>query len=363
MKIGVLCYPTYGGSGVVATELGKAMAQRGHEVHFINYQLPVRLQGNGYSPGIYFHEVVVPDYPLFAHSPWTLALAGRLVHVAQEYGLDVIHAHYAVPHALAAVLARDIVGKIGVVTTLHGTDITLVGKEPDLLEVTRHGIQRSDVATAVSHFLAQETRNQLGVEKDIQTVYNFVDLEQYQRCPNKLSLGQDEAVLIHISNFRPVKRLEDVIRVFAGVRRQRRAVLLLVGDGPQRCAAQTLARELGVQEDVKFMGQEQSIVPLLSAADLLLLPSAKESFGLVALEAMACGVPVVGSAAGGLPEVVGEAGGILCPVGDVEAMTKAALSILADLAPWRRGSRRQAQLFSHTRWVDEYEQIYRQVSL
>lgn len=363
MKIGVLCYPTYGGSGVVATELGKVMAERGHEIHYINQQLPVRLQGEGFSSRIFYHEVALPNYPLFAHPPWTFALAGRVVQVIKEYGLDLLHAHYAVPHSLVAVLARQITGCVSVVTTLHGSDITMVGSAPDLKDITRYVIEASDVVTAVSHDLARETVKLLGVNKEIHPVYNFVDLEHYRRreaTPRSVYATDDQAVLTHISNFRPVKRLRDVVEIFAGVCRQRSAVLLLIGDGPDRCAALTRAQELGVASQVKFLGQQQEIVPLLSATDLFLLPSEKESFGLAALEAMACGVPVVGSKVGGLPEVVGP-GGILCPAGDVKEMTAAALTILANLLPWRQQAREQAEKFSEPRWVDRYEGLYRQV--
>ena len=365
MKIGVLCYPTYGGSGVVATELGKAMSQRGHEIHFINSQLPVRLQGNGYTSNVFFHEVAVPNYPLFAHPPWTLALTGRVVQVIKEHGLDILHAHYAVPYSLVAVMARQITGRTGVVSTLHGTDITLVGSEPDFLDVTRFGIESSDAVTAVSQDLAQETVSRFMISKPIHTVYNFVDLDLYQRQesnPRSIYARDEQVVITHISNFRPVKRLGDVIEVFARIHRMRPAVLLLAGDGPERCAALARARELGVADDVKFLGHQLQVVPLLSATDLLLLPSEKESFGLVALEAMACGVPVVASSIGGLPEVVGTDGGMLCPVGDVDIMAAAALSIIDDLPAWRQRVRLRAQFFSQDRWVNEYETIYRQVA-
>lgn len=364
MKIGVLCYPTYGGSGVVATELGRAMARRGHEIHFINHQLPVRLHGDGFSENIYFHEVAVPNYPLFVHPPWTMALAGRVVQVIREYGLDLLHAHYAVPHSLVAVLARQVAGNVGVVTTLHGTDITLVGVEPDFLEVTRYAIESSDAVTAVSHALARETAERLTIEKSIHTVYNFVDLEDFSRQednPRDHYAQAGQAVLTHVSNFRPVKRLLDVVEIFARVRSQRPAVLLLVGDGPDRCPALCRAKELGIAEDIRLLGQQQQIVQILSASDLLLLPSEKESFGLVALEAMACGVPVVGSNVGGLPEVIEGKGGILCPVGAVDDMAAAALRILDDLPAWRLISREQAHKFSEERWVNEYEEIYKQV--
>ena len=340
------------------------MAHRGHEVHFINHMLPVRLEGE-FSNEIFFHQVTVPNYPLFAYPPWSMALTGRVVQVIKEHGLDVLHAHYAVPHSLVAVLARQIAGQVGVVTTLHGTDITLVGSEPDFLEVTRYAIENSDAVTAVSQALAQESRERFALSIPVHTVYNFVDLDHYRRqvdSPRSHYARPEQAVLIHISNFRHVKRLTDVVEVFARVCRQRPAVLLLVGDGPQRCPAAERARQLGVAEDVKFLGQHQDIVSLLSASDVLLLPSEKESFGLAALEAMACGVPVVGSNAGGLPEVVGAGGGLLAPVGDVASMAGAALQMLEEISPWRSGARKEALRFAQPLWVDKYDEIYRQVT-
>ncbi|MTI96384.1 MAG: N-acetyl-alpha-D-glucosaminyl L-malate synthase BshA [Firmicutes bacterium] len=365
MKIGILCYPTYGGSGVVATELGKELARRGHIVHFINSQLPVRLDGDGFSDKIFFHEVSVPNYPLFSHPPYTLALAGRVVQVIKEQGLDLIHAHYAVPHSLVAVLAREISGQARVVTTLHGTDITLVGTEPSFLDVTRYAIEASDCVTAVSASLARDTRELLAVNKEVHTVYNFVNPDIYRPVPpaiREVYVGEGEHLLIHISNFRPVKRVPDVIEVFARVRESVPAVLLLVGDGPQHCHALAKARELGVSEHVCFLGQQREVVPLLSASDVMLLPSEQESFGLAALEAMACGVPVVASTAGGLPEVVADGiGGRLLPVGDTRGMAAATLEILGNPRRWREGALERAQNFSSTRWVAEYEALYRQV--
>jgi len=363
VKIGILCYPTYGGSGVVATELGLAMARRGCQVHFVNHLPPVRLKADDCSR-VFFHEVSVPNYPLFPHPPWTMALTGRVIQVIKEYGLDLIHAHYAVPHSLVAVMARQITGRVKVLTTLHGTDITLVGTQPDFLEITRFAIENSDAVTAVSKALARESVERFGLRCPVHTVYNFVDLEHYKRRDEGLRsvyAEPGELVLVHISNFRPVKRLVDVVEIFARVRQKRPAVLILAGDGPQRCAALARARALGVAADVRFVGLQQEIVPLLSAGDVFLLPSEKESFGLAALEAMACGVPVVGSDTGGLPEVVGNGGGILAPVGDTEAMAAAVLEIARDLPAWRASCREQAQKFSADIWVDKYQDLYRQV--
>jgi N-acetyl-alpha-D-glucosaminyl L-malate synthase BshA len=368
MKIGISCYPTYGGSGVVATELGLKLAARGHEVHFISYAQPFRL--DAFRPNVYFHEVVVPAYPLFEYPPYSLALASMMANIGRQKGLEVLHCHYALPHAASAFLAKQMLKEpLQVVTTLHGTDITLVGNDPSFLPITRFSIERSDAVTAVSEHLRQRTIAEFGVGDRIQVVPNFVDPEEFApgradgTCDRSLK-PCGEALLAHVSNFRPVKRIGDVIRVFARVREHLPARLLLIGDGPERPAAEAMARELKVAAEVLFLGKQTAIAPLLAAADLFLLPSDSESFGLAALEAMASGVPVVGSRAGGLPEVVVEGEtGFLRPVGDVEGMAEAALLVLRDRARreamGKAGRERAIALFHPDRVVDQYEAIYR----
>jgi N-acetyl-alpha-D-glucosaminyl L-malate synthase BshA len=368
MKIGISCYPTYGGSGVVATELGLKLAGRGHEVHFLSYAQPFRL--DVFRPNVYFHEVEVPTYPLFEYAPYSLALASKMADVAKSRGLELLHCHYALPHATSAYLAKQMSeAPLAVVTTLHGTDITLVGNEPSFLSITRFSIEHSDAVTAVSQYLARRTVEEFAVKMPIHVVPNFIDPEEFQRTSDpecdKALRPKNEKVLVHVSNFRPVKRLRDVVAVFARVRERVPARLLLVGDGPERHATEAACRELKVDDSVLFLGKQQALAPLLSCSDLFLLPSDSESFGLAALEAMACEVPVVGTRAGGLPEVV-EHGvtGFLEPVGDVEAM--AADALLALTEPGRRDEmgkaarERAIRLFHPEQVVDQYEAVYRQ---
>jgi len=338
MKIGITCYPTYGGSGVVATELGKELASRGHEVHFISYALPIRLT---VSDRIYFHEVEVLTYPLFEYPPYDLVLATKMAEVMTRFDLDILHVHYAIPHSISAYLAKMMLTdrRVPFVTTLHGTDITLVGNDRSYLPITRFGIEQSDAVTAVSQYLRQRTVDEFQIRRPIRVVPNFVDCNVYQRStdPGKRSrfAEPDEGILIHISNFRPVKRVEDVIAIFARVRAERRAKLLMVGDGPERPKAEWLAGTHGVANDVLFLGKQNDMSQLLSIADILLLPSENESFGLVALEAMACEVPVVATRVGGVPEVVHhEEDGFLCDLGDVPRMASACVRLLQD-APLR----------------------------
>jgi N-acetyl-alpha-D-glucosaminyl L-malate synthase BshA len=370
MKIGITCYPTYGGSGAVATELGIALAERGHEVHFITYQHPFRLPA--FFPGIYFHEVDVLRYPLFEYPPYDLALAVRMHEVVRSHGLDLIHAHYAMPHATSAWIAREMLvdggGDTRIVTTLHGTDITLVGQDPSYRPITKFSIERSDGLTAVSRFLREETYRAFGCTGcDVEVIHNFVDPSVYDRnaYPHTLRerVGRDRAVLMHVSNFRPVKRVQDTVRIFARVRRELPSVLVMVGDGPDRSAAEREAHELGVQDDTYFLGKLDTVAPLLASADLFLLPSQSESFGLSALEALACGVPVVASRAGGIPEVVTDGvTGVLEEVGDVDAMAAAALSILRDRDRWHSMSTAAATdaraRFSRQEIVSRYEKFY-----
>jgi len=369
VNIGIACYPTYGGSGVVATELGLKMAARGHQVHFITYAMPFRF--DGYQPNVFFHEVEVPRYPLFEYPPYSLALASTLADTATRQELDILHCHYALPHAASAYLARQMIERaLPIVTTLHGTDITIVGNDPSFLPITRFSIERSDAVTAVSSWLRDRTRIELGVEADIDVVPNFIDGAEFARvtrpdCSDAMAPG-GEHVLVHVSNFRPVKRVHDVIEVFARVRAKVTARLLLIGDGPERPAAEQLCRELGVDDDVVFLGKQAVLPPLLSCACLFLLTSDAESFGLAALEAMACEVPVIGTDAGGLPEVV-EQGvtGMLRPVGDVEGMAVDALHILGDRELHKKmalaARARALREFDPDRVVAQYEAIYRRV--
>lgn len=371
MRIGISCYPTLGGSGVVATELAMALAASGDEVHVISYAMPSRLRL--IHPRLAFHEVVVPHYPLFEYPPYSLALATKMVEVATYQKLDLLHVHYAVPNAVSAVLARNIVGDGGfkVVTTLHGTDITLVGNDPNYLATTRYGIEQSDAVTAVSEALRRQTEEQLGVTRHIDVIPNFIEPERYeeaQRQPGARRWARDgEALLVHVSNFRPVKRVLDVVKVFEIVARQVDARLLLVGDGPDRAQVEQYCRQQNTCDRILFVGSTASIEEVLIGADLFLLPSVTESFGLAALEAMSCKVPVIATAVGGLPEVVEEGvTGFLRPVGDVEGMAAAALELLTDRERLRRfgeAARQQAvERFSEDAVVERYRELYRRVA-
>ncbi|PYP64941.1 MAG: N-acetyl-alpha-D-glucosaminyl L-malate synthase BshA [Gemmatimonadetes bacterium] len=370
MRIGITCYPTYGGSGAVATELGMALARRGHEIHFITYQQPFRLPS--FLPRIYFHEVDVGRYPLFEYPPYDLALAVRMHEVVLAHKLDLLHVHYAIPHATSAWIAREMLAPtrpdIRVLTTLHGTDITIVGQDPSFHAITKFSIEQSDGLTAVSRFLQRETVRAFGcTDCEIEVIPNFIDPQVYDRAKYKAALRDQVAasdrVLMHISNFRPVKRVRDVVRIFARVRQEIPSVLVMVGDGPDRVHAEAEARELGVDDRVFFLGKIEAVAPLLSAADLFLIPSQSESFGLSALEALASGVPVVGSATGGLPEVVrdGETGA-LCEVGDIDAMAAAAIDMLRDRDRWEEMStlaaRDARERFALDDVVEQYESFY-----
>ncbi len=371
MNIGISCYPTYGGSGVVASELGKVLAEEGHKIHFISYAMPIRL--GGYSENIYYHEVEISTYPLFDFPLYTPALASKIVEVAQFEQLDIIHAHYAIPHATSAFLAKEILGassKLKIVTTLHGTDITLVGLEPSFLPVMKFSIEKSDGVTAVSNFLKEKTKTNYSINKDIRVIPNFIDTQKYQRTPQpdvRRSLAaDDEKVIIHVSNFRPVKRVGDVVRIFAEIRKKVPSKLILVGDGPDRSSCEQIARELGVSQDVKFLGKQLELVCLLSASDLFLMPSQSESFGLSALEAMSCEVPVVSSSVGGLPELIvhGETG-YIAEIGDIERMAKYAIELLTNNQRYRlfaSASRRRAiEQFESRKVVHEYIRYYEEV--
>lgn len=372
MRIGITCYPTYGGSGAVATELGLKLAERGHEVHFISYAQPFRL--GSFRERVFFHEVEMEAYPLFEHPPYSLALAVAIHDTARSRELDLIHAHYAIPHATSAWIAREMLAgerDLPVVTTLHGTDITLVGGHPSFHAITRFSILRSDRVTAVSSFLKEETVRTFDVPRErIDVIPNFIDTTLYTRdklpCHRSVLAPAGEAIVMHVSNFRPVKRTVEVVEIFARIRTALPARLVLVGDGPDRPVALERARELGISDHVLFLGKHASVDELLSCADLFLLPSQSESFGLAALEAMACGAPVVASAVGGLPEVVqdGVTGFLLQP-GDVEGMAEAALSLLRDPARWKEASDAGRTLaverFSAERVVPVYERLYQEV--
>jgi len=370
MRIGISCYPTYGGSGVVAAELGKVLAERGHEIHFISYAMPIRL--DGFLGNIMYHEVEISSYPLFDFPLYTPALASKIVEVSRFQKLDILHAHYAIPHATSAYLAKQILGADGpqIVTTLHGTDITLVGLEPSYLPVMKFSIEQSDGVTAVSRFLREKTLTNYNIQKDIKVIPNFVDINKYKRIDAKEVCGRltspGEKVMIHVSNFRAVKRVEDVIRIFDVVRQKLPSKLFLVGDGPERSNCEKLARELNLMNDIKFLGKQIELVPLLSASDIFLMPSQSESFGLSALEAMACELPVISSSVGGLPELVlhGETG-YIAEIGDIDRMAKYAIELLTNSARYKMfaaaGRKRAVDNFSSEKVVDEYEQYYEQV--
>src|SRR4051812_12903977 len=370
MKIGITCYPTYGGSGAVATELGIALAQRGHEVHFITYQQPFRLPT--FLPRVFFHEVDVGRYPLFEFPPYDLALAVRMHQVVREHSLDLLHCHYAIPHATSAWIAQQMLREqksdIQVVTTLHGTDITIVGQDPSFHAITKFSIEKSNSLTAVSQYLQRETLTAFGCTAcRIEVIPNFIDPAVYNRDRWQGNLRPQfdtgRKVLMHISNFRPVKRVKDVVRVFAQVNRAVPSVLVMVGDGPDRHDAEQEARDLGVDQYVHFLGKIDSVAPLLAAADLFVLLTSSESFGLSALEALASGTPVIGTDAGGLPEVVrnGETG-FLGEVGDIDGFARAAIDILRDTTTWDRMSRTAVadarERFSKDDIVERYEQMY-----
>ncbi|HEX6616827.1 MAG TPA: N-acetyl-alpha-D-glucosaminyl L-malate synthase BshA [Gemmatimonadales bacterium] len=372
MKIGITCYPTYGGSGAVATELGLELARRGHEVHFITYDSPFRL--HGYAERIYFHQVEtrMGRYPLFDHFPYTLALASKQHEVVLREGLELLHVHYAIPHATTAYLARQMLAgerPLRVITTLHGTDITLVGQESSFYAITKFSIEQSDEVTAVSSYLRDETYRAFGcVSCNIRVIPNFINLREYHPADpgaRETLAPPDTKVVTHVSNFREVKRVKDVVRVFARIRRAMPAVLVMVGDGPERVDAEQEARELGVAGDVRFLGRLDSVASLLQASDLFVLPSQTESFGLAALEAMACGAPVVATRAGGLPEVVDDGvSGILEPVGSVEAMGRRAVELLRDTPRYqamREAAVAKAREFSADRVVPMYEALYHEV--
>lgn len=367
MNIGIVCYPTFGGSGVVATELGKALAKEGHKIHFITYSQPTRL--DFLNENLYYHEVDFRSYPLFEFPPYELALASKMVSVVKNEKLDFLHVHYAIPHASAAYMAKQILKTHGItipfVTTLHGTDITLVGKDASYEPVVTFSINQSDGVTAVSEHLRKETYSSFQITNEIEVIPNFIDLEKFKKqkkehfkkaiCPN------GEALVVHTSNFRRVKRVQDVIKVFANLHNEIPSKLLMIGDGPERTKAETLCRELDIGDDVRFLGKLEAVEEVLSVADLFLMPSEKESFGLAALEAMACEVPVISSDAGGLPELnVQGVTGFMSSVGDVEDMTRRALFVLdkSNLPAFKHNALKRAQEFDISRILPLYENYY-----
>ena len=377
MRIGITCYPTYGGSGVVATELGIELAERGHEIHFISYSQPIRLTEP--HPRIHFHEVEVSQYPLFEYPPYDLALATRMAEVAELYDLDLLHVHYAIPHSVSAMLARQMLScdhvrtprRLPYVTTLHGTDITLVGLDRSYLPITRFSIEQSDAVTAISNDLKRSTLESFSISKPVHVIHNFVNCDLYRRDERveerRLEFAEPgERLLVHLSNFRPVKRVTDVMEIFDRVQKKIPSRLMMIGDGPDRRAAERLACERGIHAKIHFLGKQDGVHEKLALADVMLLPSEMESFGLAALEAMACEVVPVASRVGGVPEVI-ESGvdGFMAPVGDVEAMAGCAISVLGDdalLTRMRKAARSTAQArFCTTKIIPQYEELYREV--
>jgi N-acetyl-alpha-D-glucosaminyl L-malate synthase BshA len=371
MKIGIVCYPTFGGSGVIATELGKALAEKGHHIHFITYNQPVRL--DFFSENIYYHEVTVADYPLFEYAPYETALTSKLVDVVKYEKLDILHVHYAIPHASVAYMAQQILAAQGIyipfVTTLHGTDITLVGKNASYEPVVTFAINHSDGVTAVSESLKNDTYANFKVCKDIEVIPNFIDLNRFSKKAKdhfKKAIAPDgEKLIVHTSNFRKVKRVQDVVHVFDRVRREVPSKLLLIGDGPERSYIEQLTREVCTGEDVRFLGKQDAIEEILSVCDLFIMPSESESFGLAALEAMACQVPVISTNTGGMPELnINGVTGYMSKMGDVDDMAKNAIGLLQDekkLQLFRQNALKQAARFDIQQIMPLYEKYYRQV--
>jgi N-acetyl-alpha-D-glucosaminyl L-malate synthase BshA len=370
MKIGIVCYPTFGGSGVLATELGKALAEKGHEIHFITYQQPVRL--NGFHTNIFYHEVRVPTYPLFDYPPYELALASTMVDVILNHDLDLIHAHYAIPHASAAYTAKQIVKQktgrsVPVITTLHGTDITLVGRDKTYEPVVTFSINESDSITAVSENLKEETYKHFDIKKEIEVIHNFVDVHRYNKKPvaafRQVIAPNNEKIIIHASNFRKIKRIDNVMEIFKNIHAALPSKLLMVGDGPERPLAEDLTRQYGLDADVRFLGKQEQMEEILAVSDVFLLPSEYESFGLAALEAMAASTVVISTDAGGLNEInINGETGYTSPIGDVESMSKNAIALLKDeakLKTFKHNALKEAKLFDIHHIIPKYEALYR----
>lgn len=373
MNIGIVCYPTFGGSGVIATELAKGLAQRGHSVHILSYDKPARL--NTFQANVSYHEVTLNSYPLFEYPPYDLLLANQIANLIDYEGIDLLHVHYAIPHATSAYLAKQILGEkaadVPIITTLHGTDITLVGSDPSYKEVVDFSINQSDGVTAVSKYLRDETYQRFDIKKDIEVIPNFIDLERFKRTDKdhfrKAISPEGEKIMMHVSNFREVKRVPDVISTFAYVVNHGiRAKLLLVGDGPARKQAEQRCRKLGICEDVRFLGKQDHIEEILSVADLFVIPSGSETFGLAALEAMGCGVPVISSNVGGLPEVnINGETGYTCDLGDTDTMGQYAVDILSDEEKHHEmieNARKQAERFDLKKIVERYEGYYEKIA-
>lgn len=370
LKIGITCYPTVGGSGVIATELGKLLAEKGHEIHFISTSLPFRL--NKMYHNVYYHQVEVNSYSVFQYPPYDLALASKMAEVIKREKLDIMHVHYAIPHAVCAILAKQMADTdVKIVTTLHGTDITVLGYDPSLTNLIKYGIEQSDIVTAVSHSLVQETMDVISPDKDIQTVYNFIDERDYHKTDSdhlreEYGISQNEKVMIHVSNFRSVKRVTDVVRTFYLSSKKLPVKLLLVGDGPEMTVVFKLVQDLGIENQVLFLGKQDNLAELYSISDVILLLSEKESFGLVLLEAMACEVPAIGTNIGGIPEVIidGETG-YLCEVGDIETAASKAVQLLSDDELHQRFSKaaykRMRDTFCSHLITAQYEAIYQQL--
>lgn len=370
MKIGIICYPTHGGSGVIASELAIGLAERGHEVHIISYATPFRL--TSFYHNVFIHEVQISSYPLFKFPPYALGLATKLAEVAEEYDLDILHAHYAVPHTSSAYLAKHILRseKLKIITTLHGTDITLVGQDQTFYRVIKFNIEESDGVTAVSNYLCERTMKDFNIEREIRVIHNFIDTnrckEKEDTCTKSYFAPHGESVLIHASNFRPVKRVSDIIHLLARLKARIPVKLILVGEGPDRPSVQRLVKDLNLVNDVYFMGEQDYIEKLLKCADLFVLPSQQESFGLVALEAQACGVPVIGTTIGGIPEAVEHGStGYLVSVGDIDSMAKYSLDLLTDVSTYKKfqkqAIKRTRDLFNKDMIITQYENYYKEI--